>query len=217
MSEQAGNRGRPNAQTVRETDLIEFTGQMDRRAILAGATVTAAGVAGLSLLTSGQAEAATAPEKLTPQEGDRFMFIKGADKNKCVRSEMLTEGGRQIEVFPYDPEAHVLRRKNRLNRALVIRLDPAEMDEETRERSVGGVLVYSAICTHKGCTIKSWKQEERHLRCHCHLSEFAALSAGSVKSGPAKRQLPMVALGLDDEGFIVAKGDFTRKPGGSKK
>ena len=60
-------------------------------------------------------------------------------------------------------------------------------------------------------------EEERHLRCHCHLSEFAALSGGSVRNGPAKRRLPMLPLALDDEGFIVATDGFNGRVGAAKK
>jgi ubiquinol-cytochrome c reductase iron-sulfur subunit len=99
----------------------------------------------------------------------------------------------------------------------MLRLDPESMDEETRTRSTDGVLVYSALFTHRSCTIKSWMAEERVLRCHCHLSEFDALSGGSVLSGPARRQLPMVPVGLDDEGFVIAMDGFTSKPGAAKQ
>lgn len=119
--------------------------------------------------------------------------------------------------FPFDPVGDVLRRKNRLNRLLFVELSPSDMDEPTREGAAEGMLVYSAVCTHRGCTIKSWKAEEQHFRCHCHLSEFAPLSEGSALSGPAKRPLAMVPVGLDDEGFVVAVGEFTRKPGAAKK
>ena len=185
----------------------------DRRQVIVGGTVLAAGA---SVLGS-DAEAAAKPERLLAQPGDRFQIVKGALKDEFVKPGLLDHGARPFEAFPFDPESEVLRRKNRLNRVLVLRLDPNEMDEETRERSVDGVLAYSALCTHRACTIKSWMEEVRHLRCHCHLSEFAALSSGSVKAGPAKRQLPMVPLGLDDEGFVVAVSEFTRKPGAAKK
>lgn len=186
----------------------------NRRDVLVGG---AGLILGASLATTEEAEAAAAPEKLFPQAGDRIQGIKGDLKNLDLKPEMLETGGRPIEAFPFDPAGGVLRRKNRLNRLLVLRVDPNEMDEPTRARSADGVLVYSALCTHRSCTIKSWKAEERIMRCHCHLSEFAALSEGSVLSGPARRQLPMVPLGLDDEGFVIALDDFTRKPGGAKK
>jgi Rieske Fe-S protein len=188
--------------------------QRNRRDILAAGTGLLIGAA---ITAPGQAEAAKPPEKLPTQAGDRIQIIKGDLKDQFVKPDMLETGARPIEAFPFDPENEVLRRKNRLNRLLVVRLDPAEMDEETLSRSTEGVLVFSALCTHRSCTIKSWKAEERILRCHCHLSEFDALSGGSVLSGPARRQLPMVPLGLDDEGFVVALDTFTRKPGGAKK
>ena len=192
------------------------TAAISRRRMIAQTAVLAAGLASLS---SQQAQAAKAvkPERAPLRAGDRFMIVKGAHKDALLRPEMLKAEAPPFEGFPFDPVDEVLRRKNRLNRVLLLRLDPAEMDEETRARSTDGVLVFSAVCTHRSCTIKSWKAEERHLRCHCHLSEFAALSGGSVKSGPARRQLPMVPLGLDDDGYVVALDGFTRKPGGAKK
>lgn len=193
----------------RSSGLVEIV----RRDLLIGGAVVAAGV-GLGL---DDADAATKPEKSPTQPGDRFQIIKGSLKNEFLRPELLEVGARPIEGFPFDPEVGVIRRRNRLNRVLMLRLDTNEMDEPTRERSVDGVLIYSALCTHRSCTIKSWKAEERHLRCHCHLSEFDALSEGTVMSGPARRQLPMVPVGLDDEGFVVALKGFTRKPGGAKK
>ncbi len=186
----------------------------NRRDVLVGGTGL---LLGASLLTPEEATASTKPEDLFPQAGDRIQGIKGDLKKQDLKPEMLEIGAKPVEAFPFDPAVGILRRKNRLNRMLVLRLDPAEMDEETLGRSVDGVLVYSALCTHRSCTIKSWKPEERIMRCHCHLSEFAALSGGSVLSGPARRQLPMVPLGLDDEGFVIALDDFTRKPGGAKK
>ncbi|MGI9433347.1 MAG: ubiquinol-cytochrome c reductase iron-sulfur subunit [Geminicoccaceae bacterium] len=119
--------------------------------------------------------------------------------------------------FPFEPGGEILRKKNRLNRLLLVQLDLDDMDEPTRIVSAEGVLVYSAVCTHRGCTIQSWKAEEQHFRCHCHLSEFAPLSEGSALSGPAKKPLPLIPLGVDDDGFVVAMGEFNRKPGAQKK
>lgn len=163
------------------------------------------------------ASAAKPPEKLPAQPGDRIQFIKGDLKDQFLKPDLLETGARPVEAFPFDPEAGVLRRKYRLNRMLVLRLDPEEMDEETRTLSIDGLLIYSALCTHRACTIKSWMPDERHLRCHCHLSQFAALSGGSVKDGPARRRLPMVPLALDDEGFVIAKEGFNGKVGAAKK
>lgn len=99
----------------------------------------------------------------------------------------------------------------------MVELDPADMEEETRERSANGVLIYSALCTHRGCTIASWMEEEQHFRCHCHLSEFDPLDNARPLTGPAKKSLAAIPLTVDEEGFVIASGEFTRKPGAAKK
>lgn len=184
-----------------------------RRELVLTGTAALAGIA----LAPNEVAAATKPEAMEAQEGDLIQLIKGPNKGDFLRADMLELNDRPVEAFPYDPVAKVLRRTNRLNRMLAIRLDPAEMDEETQAHTTDGLLVFSALCTHRACTIKSWMLEERHLRCHCHLSEFDALSGGSVKNGPAKRRLPMVPLGVDDEGFVVAMGGFNGRLGAAKK
>lgn len=192
----------------------------DRRTVLK-ASAALVGGATIELALNGAHANTTDPAvlkmaKLSPQPGDRIQIVKGEMKDQFIKADSLELNAQAVEAFPYDPAAEVLRRKNRLNRMLVMRLDPEEMDAATRERSHEGLLVYSALCTHRNCTIQSWMEQQRHLRCHCHLSEFAALSEGSVKSGPARKQLPMVPIGVDDEGFVIALDGFNRKPGGAK-
>ncbi len=187
--------------------------RLDRRTVVIGGS---AAITSLAALGPSEADAAEQPDKQFLQPGDRIQVVEGAAKDQFLRPELLVAGDRPVQAFPFDPLSGVLRRGNRLNRLLALRLDPAEMDDETRARSVDGVLVYSALCTHRNCTIESWMPEERFLRCHCHLSQFAALSAGSVTSGPARRQLPMVPVGLDTEGFVAATDGFTRPPGAAK-
>ena len=102
---------------------------------------------------------------------------------------------------------------DRLNRILALRLDPAEMDAETRAMAAEGVLLYSALCTHQACVIAAWKEPERHLRCHCHLSEYDALAMGAVRKGPARHPLAVIPASVDPEGFVRLAGAFNRKPG----
>lgn len=179
---------------------------------------SAVGLTGLALTPSSLLAAKPKkPEQLPPQIGDRFQITSGALKGEFLRPDLLKVGEAPMIGFPFEPGEQILRKKNRLNRLLLVQLSPDDMDEPTLEAAAGGVLVYSAVCTHRGCTIKSWKAEEQHFRCHCHLSEFAPLSEGSVLNGPAKRPLPMIPVNVDDEGFVIAKAEFTRKPGAQKK
>jgi Rieske Fe-S protein len=54
----------------------------------------------------------------------------------------------------------------------------------------GTAACFSAICTHMGCTVKPAGKE---LHCPCHGSIYDA-STGQVKSGPAPRALPKIAV-----------------------
>jgi Rieske Fe-S protein len=58
---------------------------------------------------------------------------------------------------------------------------------------------FSAICTHKGCTVVPAAAE---LKCPCHGSVFDALT-GAVKKGPASTPLPSVAVKVAN-GQVVA-------------
>ena len=140
----------------------------DRRSLMIG---VAGLLMGLSLRPRA-VEAAKKLDRLPPQIGDRLMITKGAHKDEFLRPEMLAIGEAQVEGFPFGVEDDVLRKRNRFNRLLFVRVEPDAVDAKVAPLAADGVLVYSAICTHKGCTIKSWMAEEQHLRCYCHLAEF---------------------------------------------
>lgn len=122
--------------------------------------------------------------------------------------------GKPILAYPFDLSSGKRRDETRLNKVVLIRLPEAEMSAETRARSAGGVLAYSAICTHQGCDAKTWVAKEKALVCFCHASKFALLEGATVISGPAARALPALPLALDGDQLVVA-GAFTATPGGS--
>ena len=122
--------------------------------------------------------------------------------------------GKPMLAYPFDPSSGKRRDETRLNKVVLIRLPEAEMTAETRARAVGGVLAYSAVCTHQGCDVKTWFSKERALVCYCHSSKFALLDGAAVISGPASRALPALALALDGEQLVIAAA-FTAPPGGS--
>ena len=47
----------------------------------------------------------------------------------------------------------------------------------------GELHIYSAVCTHLGCTL-SWNPLEKSFDCPCHGSRFSSVS-GNVINGPA--------------------------------
>ena len=146
-----------------------------------------------------------------PRKGD--WLVKVDDDTKTpVRAADLKAGEKQVIVYPYDPQAKAPRDGTRLNRILLIKLDPAGMDAATKARAADGVLAYSAFCTHQGCDVSSWLPKEDALLCFCHFSKFAPLKEGASIAGPAPRGLPALPLTVDDGKLVVADG-FTSPPG----
>ena len=76
-------------------------------------------------------------------------------------------------------------------------------------------VAYSKICTHAGCPASLYEQQTGRLLCPCHQSQFDLLLDAKPVFGPAARPLPKLAFTVDDEGYFVAKGDFTEPIGPS--
>jgi ubiquinol-cytochrome c reductase iron-sulfur subunit len=97
------------------------------------------------------------------------------------------------------------------------RMEPDEITpSKGRENwSVDGIVCFSKICTHVGCPISLNEQQSHHLLCPCHQSTFDLTNNGKVIFGPAGRPLPQLPITVDDEGYLVARSDFTEPIGPS--
>ena len=145
-----------------------------------------------------------------PREGDRFVDAESG------RSELkpgdLPLDGPPVLAWPKDPKNGVVRDGSRLNQVLLLRLDPASLDGETRGHAANGSLAYSAICTHAQCPVNGWDKARHVLQCYCHNSEFDPRANGSVVYGPAPRNLPALPVRIDG-GLLVAAGTFVGRVG----
>jgi ubiquinol-cytochrome c reductase iron-sulfur subunit len=77
----------------------------------------------------------------------------------------------------------------------------------------GTHVAYSKICTHAGCPVGLYRAESQSLICPCHQSQFDVSDGAKPFFGPAARPLPQLPLGVDDEGILVAQGDFPEPVG----
>jgi ubiquinol-cytochrome c reductase iron-sulfur subunit len=75
--------------------------------------------------------------------------------------------------------------------------------------TVDGVVAYSKLCTHVGCPVGLYQAQSALLLCPCHQSTFDVLDGARPVFGPATRSLPQLPLGVDDDGYLVARGDFS--------
>jgi ubiquinol-cytochrome c reductase iron-sulfur subunit len=96
--------------------------------------------------------------------------------------------------------------------ALLIRTGAEQLD--MAGPTVADVVAYSKLCTHTGCPVGLYQQEEQLLLCPCHQSTFDVLDGAEPIFGPATRPLPQLPIALDDDGFFVALDDYPEPVGG---
>jgi Rieske Fe-S protein len=137
-----------------------------------------------------------------------LVFSEGEHAGQSIRPQDLNVGGPFVRAWPKDPKTSVVRKGSRLNEVLVVRLDPAELDDETRSRAADGVVAYSAICAHAGCPVTAWMKaatgDKDVFKCVCHNSEFDPRLSAQVVFGPAPRRLAALPLAMTDGSLTVA-------------
>lgn len=179
----------------------------------------ASGLAAVTLRDPDPAAAAAPadPAKQPPQAGDELVFADGERKGAAVTAADFSAEQPFAATWAKDPATGTVRSGNRLHRVLLVKLDPAALDENTKARAAeGGVVAYSGFCTHAGCPITNWKAEEGHIYCHCHSSEFDPRAGGKVVGGPARRSLAGLPIKLDADQKLVVAGEFVGKLGPPK-
>lgn len=178
---------------------------VDRRGFFAKLIATAAGALGIASLFPIRSLGSRPGRDLfvTAWEGGlRLVTNEGAP----VRLEELPVNG-VLTVFPEGhPDAADAQ-------TVVIRL-PAEVEAPgPAGAAIEGVVGFSKVCTHAGCPVGLYQAETYELFCPCHQSVFAVLEGAKPTAGPATRPLPQLPLGEDEEGYLIALGDFPEPVG----
>jgi ubiquinol-cytochrome c reductase iron-sulfur subunit len=134
-----------------------------------------------------------------------------------IRAADVTIGS-VFHVIPegLDESDHPLEEKAKAA-VLLMRLEPSDLKVSPgrEDWNYQGIVAYSKICTHVGCPVALYEQETHHLLCPCHQSQFDITEEAKVIFGPAKRPLPQLPITVDDEGYLVARSDFTEPVGPS--
>jgi Rieske Fe-S protein len=172
-----------------------------RRGVLAAASAFVVDIA------TGGVWAEPADER--PKAGDLLVRVDGG---AALTPADIVTNAPPLAAWPMDPAGSVTRNGSRLNKVLVLRLDPQTFSEATRERAADGVLAYSAICPHAGCEITGWSAERKIIECACHASHYDPREAGAVIDGPTPRPLAGLPLKIADGKLVVAK-PFTGRVG----
>jgi Rieske Fe-S protein len=174
-----------------------------RRSLLQG---VAAAVAGW--LTPAAA-IAQEPRSTRPARGD--LLVRNGDATGSPLTPADIKTGAPTVAWPMAADGTV-RNGSRLNRLVVVRLDPGTLGERTRPRAADGIVAYSAVCTHTGCEVGTFLPDEQALYCECHQSKFDPRDEARVTDGPAPRSLPALPLAVAD-GRLTVTGPFSTRPG----
>jgi rieske iron-sulfur protein len=185
---------------------------MERRTLLCGCASAALAAS----RRRANADETDDPDRMArPRTGDLLVYAEGDHSGQPIKPPALQLGGPQVMAWAFDPQKKVPRDGSRLNMILLIRLDPSSMASDEKSRAADGVVAFSAICTHQGCTVTDWLTAKRVMQCPCHQSEYNPRSDAAVVAGPAPRPLPALPLKLDGGALQVA-APFTDRVGGEK-
>ena len=180
---------------------------MERRSLMRRALIGASGIFGLSLLAPvpslGPAPSA-ALTRTAWRRGTRLVTTEGAP----IRAESVAAGG----ISTVWPDGAV---NNEISAVIVVRLRSSMFEAPTNPDWVVNdeLVAYSKVCTHAGCPVGLFRERDNALFCPCHQSTFDAVHGATPTFGPAARALPQLPLGVDQEGFLIALGDFTQQVG----
>ena len=145
-----------------------------------------------------------------PAVGDLLVKVGDDAATPLLVSDILSDTA--TLAWPLEPDNRVVRNGSRLNRIVLVRVDPAGLTDRTRAQAADGIVAYSAVCTHTGCEVGAFLGDELALYCDCHQSKFDVRDRARVVDGPAPRPLPALPLRIVD-GRLVVAGPFTARPG----
>jgi rieske iron-sulfur protein len=163
-----------------------------RRRILLWVIGLGTGAFSLALLLPALALRSLTREVEVVAAGDTLVYASGDQAGLPIEASAIAAGS-AVQAFPEG------KSDNERNLIELVRLS---------EDLPSGLVAYSAICTHLGCTVLPNLNEEGDIVCPCHVSVFDPAEGARVLSGPANRPLPALPLEISSEGRIVAAGGF---------
>jgi len=163
-----------------------------RRRILRWAIRVGTGAFSLALLLPALALRTLTREVQEVTAGDTLVYATGDQAGLPVDIAALAPGT-AVQVFPEG------KSDNERNLIELVRL---AADLPT------GLVAYSAICTHLGCTVLPRLSEQGYIVCPCHASVFDPAADARVVSGPANRPLPALPIEVSSNGVVRAAGGF---------
>jgi ubiquinol-cytochrome c reductase iron-sulfur subunit len=195
------------AQAALAKEVVEDAQVITRRRFLTTLLIGGAGIFGLSQIFLIGALGPRPRRSLFHTQwtaGAQLVTVDG----QPVTRDMLAHGGFLV-AFPQghteaaDSQVVLLRLPSRIFTPLPGR----------ESWSPEGFVAYSRVCTHAGCAVAQYEDQDHVLLCPCHQSTFDVLQGARPISGPAGRALPQLPLMIDAAGNLRAQRDFEHAVG----
>jgi ubiquinol-cytochrome c reductase iron-sulfur subunit len=167
----------------------------------------------------------------TPRFKGETIFVARATGNGTyakMRPEDIDAGGMET-VFPWresDGDGTTIESHHKLseitmgvrNPVMLIRIKPVDLPRVVKRRhqesfNFGDLFAFTKVCSHLGCPSSLYEQQTYRILCPCHQSQFDALHFAKPIFGPAARALAQLPITIDQEGYLVANGDFIQPVG----
>jgi ubiquinol-cytochrome c reductase iron-sulfur subunit len=202
-----------------------------RRSLIKSSAGAAAGVFGIGIGIAAIAPLVRNPWKggdkaalwttgWAPQAPGEVVFLRRdtgiPDEISLIRPEDQDAGSMET-VFPFresergnEEALHAALRRSD-NPVMLIRLRPGtpvihKPGQETLH--YGDYYAFSKVCTHLGCPTSLYEAQTQRILCPCHQSQFIATEYAKPVFGPAARALPQLPITVNDDGYLIATGDF---------
>ena len=167
----------------------------------------------------------------TPRFKGETIYVARATGNGTyvkMRPEDIDAGGMET-VFPWresDGDGTTVESHHKLseitmgvrNPVMLIRIKAQDLPRVVKRKgqesfNFGDLFAFTKVCSHLGCPSSLYEQQTYRILCPCHQSQFDALHFAKPIFGPAARALAQLPITIDQDGYLVANGDFIEPVG----
>ncbi|MFZ0835710.1 MAG: ubiquinol-cytochrome c reductase iron-sulfur subunit [Mycobacterium sp.] len=157
----------------------------------------------------------------TGRSGEGSVLVK-------TRPEDIDAGG-MMTVFPWresDGDGTTVESHEKIseimmgvrNPVMLIRIKPNDVNKVVKRQgqesfNYGDLFAFTKICSHLGCPASLYEQQTYRILCPCHQSQFDLLHFAKPIFGPAVRALAQLPITIDEDGYLVANGNFVEPIG----
>jgi len=167
-----------------------------RRGLLRWMVGIAAGAFAVSFAVPAAALKSLTLEKPVIAPGDVLTYADattGGQPGQPLKAADVPVNG-SVQVFPLGKDS------NQDNVVQIVRIAAGD--------GVNGLVAFSAVCTHLGCTVNQKLNRDKLILCPCHGSIYDPANHAAVRRGPSSRALPGLLIADGPDGTVLVDSQF---------